>query len=67
MEEQLKLTALPVETLVKLLRQAGSRFATIENVQKAIDARAPTNENGTLSLITFGAWLIVQRGEENNG
>ncbi len=66
MEEQPKLTALTPELLVKLFRQSGSRHATVENVQKAIDAGFPVNANGTINIITFGAWLASQRGEENN-
>ncbi len=66
MEEQPKLTAMTPELLVKLLRQSGSRHATVENVQKTIDTGFPVNANGTINIITFGAWLASQRGEENN-
>ena len=64
MDNSLKLTALQPEMLVDVLRRSGSRLITIETLTADFEAGAPKNEDGTVNLIEFAAWLV--KGEEAN-
>jgi len=62
MDNPLKITALPPETLVRLLKQAGSRTVSVESLAEDIAAGAPKNPDGTINLIEYGAWLAKENG-----
>lgn len=64
MDNSLKLTALPPEMLVNLMKQAGSRQISAETLAADFAAGAPKNEDGTVNLIEFAAWLV--KGEDGN-
>ena len=64
MENSLKLTALQPEMLVNILKQAGSRQISAEKLAADFAAGAPKNENGTVNLVEFAAWLV--KGEDSN-
>jgi len=64
MENSLKLTALQPEMLVNLLRRAGSRLISAETLAADFAAGAPKNEDGTVNLIEYAAWLV--KGEDAN-
>lgn len=64
MENYLKLTALQPEMLVNLLRRAGSRLISAETLAADFAAGAPKNEDGTVNLIEYAAWLV--KGEDAN-
>ena len=64
MENSLKLTALQPEMLVNLLRRAGSRLISAETLAADLAAGAPKNEDGTVNLIEYAAWLV--KGEDAN-
>lgn len=64
MDNSLKLTALPPEMLVRLLKQAGSRLISAETLAADFAAGAPKNEDGTVNLIEFAAWLV--KGDDAN-
>ena len=65
MENNLKLTALPFETVVKKLRQAGSRSISNESLSADIANGAPVNSDGTINLITYAAWLAKKTDDGN--
>lgn len=65
MENNLKLTALPPETVVKILRQAGSRTVDAESLSADIASGAPVNSDGTINLITYAAWLAKETDDGN--
>ena len=65
MDNSLKITALQPEMLVNILKQAGSRLIAAETLAADFEAGAPRNEDGTVNLVEFAAWLV--KGEENNG
>lgn len=65
MENNLKLTALPPETAVKILRQAGSRSISNESLSADIANGAPVNSDGTINLITYAAWLAKETDDGN--
>ena len=64
MPGNIRLTNLPRETLVQLLRKAGSTTVSTESIAADIAAGAPVNADGTMSLVSYMAWLCKQRGED---
>ncbi len=66
MENQIQLTALPKEEFLKLLRKSGAQLASEETMRQDVTAGAPVNPDGTFNLITYAAWLMRQRSEDNN-
>ena len=64
MDNSLKLTALQPEMLVNILRGAGSRLISAELLAADFEAGAPRNEDGTINLVEFAAWIV--KGDEAN-
>ena len=64
MDNSLKLTALPPDMLVRLLKQAGSRLISAKTLSADFAAGAPKNEDGTVNLIEYAAWLV--KGDDAN-
>ncbi len=64
MDNSLKLTALQPEMLINLLKGAGSRLISPELLTADFAAGAPRNEDGTINLIEFAAWIV--KGDEAN-
>lgn len=65
MDNSLKLTALQPEMLIQILKQAGSRLISAEILAEDIAAGAPQNEDGTINLIEYAAWLV--KGDDADG
>jgi hypothetical protein len=66
MNDQLKITALSVADLAKLLKKAGSRQASEEGIKEDIEKGAPTNPDGSVNLIHYTAWLLKEVGRDGN-
>ena len=64
MDNSLKLTALQPDMLVNLLKGAGSRLISPELLTADFAAGAPRNEDGTINLVEFAAWIV--KGDEAN-
>ena len=64
MDNSLKLTALQPEMLVNLMKQAGSRQISAETLAADFAAGAPKNEDGTVNLIEYAAWIM--KGDDAN-
>ena len=64
MDNSLKLTALQPDMLVNILRRAGSRLISAESLAADFEAGAPRNDDGTVNLIEYAAWLV--KGEDTN-
>lgn len=64
MDNSLKLTALQPEMLVNILKGAGSRLISAELLAADFEAGAPRNEDGTINLVEFAAWIV--KGDEAN-
>lgn len=62
-----RLTALPIEALVLLLKRSGSQHASVEAVRADMAAGAPQNADGTISLIAYGAWLVRDLARAEGG
>ena len=50
--------ALPKESVVRVLKISGSRTISLERLEKDIEEGAPVNEDGTIDLIAYGAWIL---------
>ena len=50
--------------LVNILKQAGSRLISAEKLSADFAAGAPKNEDGTINLIEFAAWIV--KGDDAN-
>ena len=59
-KNQLNSTALPISELVKIMRNAGSRYVSEENIRKDISSGAPVNPDDTMNLVHYAAWLIKE-------
>ena len=64
MDNSLKITALQPEMLVNILKGAGSRLISAELLAADFEAGAPRNEDGTVNLVEFAAWIV--KGDEAN-
>ena len=64
MDNSLKLTALQPDMLVNLLKGTGSRLISAELQTADFAAGAPRNEDGTINLVEFAAWIV--KGDEAN-
>jgi hypothetical protein len=54
---QLRITALSISDLVKLLKRSGSRTVSEETVREDVENGAPVNPDGTYNLINYAAYL----------
>ena len=54
-------SALSVGDAARILSAAGGQRIDEEMIQADIDAGAPTNIDGTLNLVHYGAWLVKER------
>ena len=58
MDNSLRLTALQPDMLINLLKGAGSRLISAKLLAADFEAGAPRNEDGTINLIEFAAWIL---------
>jgi len=61
-KNQLNSTALPISDLVKIMRNAGSRYVSEDSIRKDINSGAPVNPDGTMNLVHYAAWLVKENG-----
>ena len=51
------------DEVVKVLKLSGSRTISLENLERDIAEGAPVNEDGTMDIIAYGAWIL--KGNRN--
>ena len=61
-KNKLNITALPIPDLVKIMRNAGSRYVSEDAISKDINSGAPVNPDGTMNLVHYAAWLVKENG-----
>jgi len=49
-----------VADAARLLSAAGGRPVTPEQIQADIEAGMPTNADGTINLVQYAAWLVME-------
>ena len=57
--------ALAKETLVELLRRAGSRTASMDSLMSDVEAGAPVNPDGTMSVFAYTAWILKEMSDDD--
>ena len=50
--------ALPKASVVEVLKKCGSRTISMEQLEKDIEEGAPLNDDGTMNIIAYGAWIL---------
>ncbi len=61
-DEALKLNpaALPLADAARLLSAVGGQVVTMEMLQADVAAGGPTNDDGTLNVAHYAAWLVKE-------
>jgi len=63
-KNQLNMMALPISDLVKIMKNAGSRYVSEDAIRKDINSGAPVNPDGTVNLVHYTAWLVKENGRD---
>ena len=63
-KEPLKITAIDQDKLIEILRKSGSRETSPEVLAADIAAGAPVNEDETINMIEYAAWLLKETSRE---
>ncbi|HPM24727.1 MAG TPA: hypothetical protein PLP66_12535 [Phycisphaerae bacterium] len=66
-DAKLSPTALSIADAARLLSAAGGQPVTVAMLEADVAAGAPTNADGTLNLVHYGAWLAKQLGDAPRG
>ena len=66
-DEPINPNALTVSQLARLLTRAGSSPVTEAMIEMDVAAGTPTNRNGTINLVHYGAWLVRNMKETTRG
>jgi hypothetical protein len=59
-EAKLDPTALALPDAVRLLTAVGQSGVTLEMLEADVAAGAPTNADGTINLVTYTAWMLLE-------
>lgn len=60
MGKPINITAMDRRKLAEILRKSGSRYISPETIDADIEAGAPVNEDGSLNLVEYAAWLLKE-------
>ena len=60
-----KREALTKVTLVEALRRAGSRTASMDRLMADLEAGAPVNPDGTMSIFAYTAWILKEMSDDD--
>ena len=55
-------TAMSITDAARVLTAAGGQIVKEEDIQADIGDGAPTNGDGTLNIVHYGAWLASEMG-----
>lgn len=58
----LKLNALSLADAARLLTRVGGQPITVAMLEEDIANGAPVNADGTMHLVHYGAWLVLEMG-----
>lgn len=53
-------TALPLADASRLLSAVGGQRVDVEMIEADVVVGAPTNADGTINLVRYGAWLVKE-------
>lgn len=55
-----RVNRLEVGQLAEVLSAVSEHAVTAQDIATCVDRGAPTNDDGTLSLLSYTAWLVIQ-------
>jgi nucleoside-diphosphate-sugar epimerase len=58
-----RITAMEPRKISDVLHRAGARHVSPETIQADIEAGAPVNDDGTVNLIEYAAWLVQRMAD----
>ena len=64
-KKQLDPTALAVEDAARVLSSAARKRIDAAKIRADIESGAPTNEDGTINVVHYGAWLVMEMARGN--
>ncbi len=56
----LRVTAISVDDLAVVLAKSAGKSVTPANIRYHIEAGAPVNADGTVNMVHFAAWLVME-------
>ena len=59
---QLNPATLTIEQAARLLSAVSTKAISSDKLQKDVEDGAPTNEDGTINLVHYAAWLVKEMG-----
>ncbi len=57
--------AVPIPDAVRLLSRLGSKPISEMAIRADIESGAPVNPDGTLNLVEYAAWLVLEMGRSD--
>jgi hypothetical protein len=63
----LRLTALPIESVISILRKVGAKQISADCIRADQAAGAPVNADGTINLLAYSAWMLQQIANKEGG
>ena len=64
---QLNPAAMPLRDAARLLAKVGGPSITEAMLTSDVEAGAPTNQDGTINLVHYTAWLVKEMGRSAGG
>ena len=61
-EPRINPLALSPPDAARLLSKAGGRLISLDQIEADVAAGAPCNADGSINLVTYAAWLSLERG-----
>ncbi len=58
-----RITAMQPRKISDVLQRAGARHVSPETIQADLEAGAPVNDDGTVNLIEYAAWLVQRMAD----
>lgn len=58
-----RITAMEPRKISDVLQRAGARHVSPETIQADLEAGAPVNDDGTVNLIEYAAWLVQRMAD----
>ena len=59
-QSQFDPTAVPLEAAVAALSKVAGKPITSEMIRQDIEEGAPTNDDGTINLVHYAAWILKE-------
>lgn len=65
-ETEINPNALSLEDAARLLTKVSGQVVSVDVLREDIEAGAPTNDDGTLHLVSYAAWIVREMGRSGD-